>query len=282
MANAGRTVTLQAVRVRGSRASVSSEHMSSNLASLVRDLQRRKGRKRRGLGVAEGVRLVEEVLSAGLVCRGAVVDPTLGRTPRGDALLASLAAHAIPIEQASERALAALADTDAPQGVLAVVEPPVWQLVDIVPAARQPVLALDAVQDPGNVGALIRTAFALGASGAVLLRGTADLANPKVMRGGMGATFRLPCARATETEWTRWIEEHGVAVWVAATEGTPLDREPVPERLALVVGNEGAGVRPALKAVAHRRVCVPLTRGAESLNVAVAAGIMLYEVRRRG
>jgi len=139
---------------------------------------------------------------------------------------------------------------------------------------------LDAVQDPGNVGTLLRTAFALGAAGAVLLRGSADLQNPKVVRAGMGATFRLPSVSATPAECVAWVRRASVRVWAAATEGTPLQRATAPERLALAVGNEGAGIRPEVRECAELQVAVPLARGAESLNVAVAAGILLYEVIR--
>lgn len=256
--------------------------MSSNLISMVRDLQRRRARKRRGLGVAEGVRVVEEALTAGIAFRGALVDDTLPETPRGAALLRELADHAVPVTDVSETDLRGLADTDTPQGVLAVVEPPRWLLADVRVQPGLPVLVLDGVQDPGNVGTLLRTAFALGSPGAVLLKGTADLTNPKVIRSGMGATFRLPAARTTEGELAKWISQNDVTVWAAATVGTPLSRLSPPERLAVVVGNEGAGVRPFVRSLAQQQVAVPLARGAESLNVAVAAGIILHQVQRAG
>ncbi len=254
--------------------------MSSNLLSVVRDLQRRRARKRRGLAVAEGVRLVEEALAAGLAFRGALAAHTVLTTPRGAALLKDLADHAVTVDDISEAELAQLADTESPQGILAVVEPPRWELVQIRPEPGLPVLVLDGVQDPGNVGTLLRTAFALGSPGAILLTGTADLANPKVMRSGMGATFRLPTARVSEGQLAKWAREYAVTLWTAAAVGTPVGRITPPERLALVVGNEGAGVRPSIKSLAKQHVTVPLARGAESLNVAVAAGIILHEVHR--
>jgi RNA methyltransferase, TrmH family len=254
--------------------------MPTNLVSLVRDLQRRKGRRRRGLAVAEGVRLVEEALAAGVSLEGAIVADDLGRTERGAALLDALASHAVTVEQVPPRTLAQLADTDTPQGVLAVLEPPRWRLADLRPARRAPVVILDAVQDPGNVGTLLRTAFALGSSGAVLLAGTADPSNAKVLRAAMGATFRFPWAPATEGELAAWARESDLTLWAATTDGAPLGRLAAPERLGLIVGNEGAGVRPAVRELARASVAVPLARGVESLNVAVAAGIILFEVLR--
>jgi len=256
--------------------------MASKLITLVRNLQQKKGRKRSSLAVAEGVRLVEEVLRAEVVCKGAVVCPTLSKTARGTELLTDIAAHAISIEEVDDRTFEHLAGTESPQGVLAVVEPPRFELKDIQPKPRFPVLIVDGVQDPGNLGALLRTAHGLGAPGVILLKGSADANNPKVLRAGMGATFRLPVVRATDEELSHWVEKNGLTLWVAAVDGLPLDRQKPPETLAILVGNEGAGVRPAVAELACRRVAIPLARGVESLNVAVAAGILLYEVQRAG
>lgn len=254
--------------------------VSSNLVSLVRALQQRKIRRRRRLALAEGIRLVEEALAAGVELRGVLASSSLERSARGAALLRTLGDRAVPIQEVSEQTLEELADTETPQGVLAIVELKRFSLADIRVEPGSPVLVLDAVQDPGNVGALLRTAFALGCSGAVFLPGTADPTNPKVMRAAMGATFRLPVATAEVGELGAWLAQGGITLWAAATEGKPLVRLEPPERLALVVGNEGAGIRPELEARAAEAVTIPLARGAESLNVAVAAGIILYEVTR--
>jgi RNA methyltransferase, TrmH family len=254
--------------------------MASQLITTVRNLQQRKGRRRRSLTLAEGVRLVEEVFAAGVPCHGVVTSRGFGDTPRGAALLGTIAGRAVAIEEVAEREFQALAATDTPQGIVAVIEPPAWSLGDIVPRPRAPVLVLDGVQDPGNVGTLLRTAFALGAAGAVLLRGCADLANPKVIRAAMGASFRLPAASAEPAELVAWCRQTQASVWAATADGTSLARAAVPDRLALVVGNEGAGVSDELRALAVQQVAIPLARGAESLNVAVAAGILLYEATR--
>lgn len=254
--------------------------MASNLATLVRNLQQRKARKRQHLAVAEGVRLVEDALAAGVTFRGVMVARDFGDTPRAAKLLRDLSARAVPIEDVAPSVLAQLADTDTPQGVLAVLEPPAWSWDRIAVAPGAPVLVLDGVQDPGNVGTLLRTAFALGAAGTLLLPGTADLTNPKVIRSGMGATFRLPSAPVSLEEFGAWVERERATVWAAAMEGTPLQRMPRPERLALIVGSEGGGISPAVAALAGARVMIPLARGAESLNVAVAAGIILHRAQR--
>ncbi len=232
--------------------------------------------------VAEGARLVEEALVSGVRFEGVVVAQSALDHPRTAKVIQRLAAHAVLVEDVPDRIFADLADTESPQGILALIEPRMWHLADLDLAQGGRVLVLDAVQDPGNVGTLIRTAFALGAAGTLLLSGTADQRNPKVLRGAMGATFRLPCVSLSDEEFAAWTRREEVDVWIAAAEGKPLHRMERPARLALVVGNEGAGVRASLERLARQQVAIPLVRGAESLNVAVAAGILLYEVHRAG
>jgi TrmH family RNA methyltransferase len=248
---------------------------------MIRDLGRRRGRERRGLALAEGVRLVEEALASGITIRGAAVSPALEGTTRGMALKAQLAARGVRVEEVTPAELDELADTEHPQGIVAVVEPRVWTLADVTATRDAVLLVLDGVQDPGNVGTMLRTAHALGAAGVVALKGTADLTNPKVLRGSMGAAFRLPCVAADESAFLIWASEHGITVWATAADGTPFDRSGAPAGpIALVVGNEGAGVSPGIARAAAHRVAIPLRPGAESLNVAVAAGILLYEALR--
>jgi TrmH family RNA methyltransferase len=255
--------------------------MGGSLLTTIRDLHRRRGRERRGLALAEGVRLVEEALAARVPIRGAAVAPGLEGTPRGTALKSALERAGVRLEAVSEAELEALADTEHPQGVVAVLEPPTWRLEDIAPAPGRPVLVLDGVQDPGNVGTILRTTLGLGGAGVVALKGTADLYNSKVLRGSMGALFRLPTVMTDAPAYLAWAAKAGLETWVAGADGEPLDRRARPRApVALVLGNEGAGVSPALTGAAHRRVAIPLDRGVESLNVAVAAGILLYEVAR--
>ena len=251
------------------------------LLTTIRDLARRRGRERRGLALAEGVRLVEEALAAGVPIRGAAVSPALEGTPRGSALKSALAGRGVPLREVTPGALEALADTEQPQGIVAVVEPPGLVLDEIPTPSGAVLLVLDAVQDPGNVGTMLRTALALGAAGVVALKGTAELTNPKVLRGSMGAAFRLPAAPAEVEEFLGWAKGRGVKLIVAAADGAPLERgRRGAAPIALVVGNEGGGVSPGLAAAAARRVAIPLASTVESLNVAVAAGILLYEVTR--
>ncbi|MCU0620903.1 MAG: RNA methyltransferase [Gemmatimonadales bacterium] len=259
--------------------------MTHPLETVIRDLHRRRGRERRGLALAEGVRLVEEALAAGVSVTGAAVSPALQATARGAALQRALHDAGVPLHEVDDAGLAALADTEHPQGVVAVVAPRPWSLADVAPTAGTVLLLLDALQDPGNVGTLCRTAHALGAAAVVALPGTAELTNPKALRAGMGAFFRFPCISTGPEEFFAWATAHGVETWAADAAGTSIataprraGRAPV----ALAVGNEGAGLGEVVRARAARDVAIPMRPGAESLNVAAAAAILLYEVLRDG
>ena len=258
--------------------------MSSSLQTLIRDLHRRRGRERRGLALAEGIRLVEEALATAITVRGAAVSPALEATIRGKALKAALLGKGVRVEEVGDQELDELTDTEHPQGIVAVIEPKQWTLADIRLLPGGTILVLDGVQDPGNVGTMLRTAQGLGAAGLVALKGTADLTNPKVIRGGMGASFRLPAVPATPEELVAWARLQRGQIWVADVKGELPGRLPqrTPQRppILLVVGNEGAGVSPIIDAAADRRIGISLAPGAESLNVAVAAGILLHEVTR--
>ncbi len=253
--------------------------MSPSLQTTIRDLHRRKARERLALTLAEGIRLVEEAVASGISIQGGVVSPSLEAGERGHALVEALERRGVPLERVSDRDLEKLADTDHPQGVIAVIRTPTWSIADLVIERRSAVVILDGVQDPGNVGAILRTAYGLGAAGVIALPGTAELANPKTLRGSMGAWFRLPAMRLELPEFLGWATEKGLAIQVAAMDGAPVMSVKRSGTVALVVGNEGAGVQPGLRA-AGTAVAIPLVAGAESLNVAVAAGILLYEVMR--
>lgn len=253
------------------------------LLTLARDLRRRKARERQGLFVAEGVRTVEELLRSPLPVRGLLVGPALAGAPRGAALLAAAVDRGLPVLEVDEASFASAADTDAPQGVLAVAQMPAHTLDAIPPvgsgARAVRMIVLDAVQDPGNVGTIIRTAAAFGATAVVALPGTVDLWNAKVVRSAMGASFRLPTITATTAILASFLRQRGIELWAADMHGEPLVAKGAPAALAIAVGNEGAGLTPALREHADRLVSIPIAADVESLNVAVATGILLHSLR---
>lgn len=248
------------------------------LLSLARDLSRRKARERRSQFVAEGVRAVEELVRSPLTITGALVAPQLLDAPRGAALRDTLAQRGVNVEAVDHHEFASAAATESPQGVLAIADVPARGLAQI-PDSPAPVLVLDGIQDPGNVGTILRTASALGARATVALPGTVDLWNAKVIRSAVGAHFTHLAFACAWDELAAYFEKNTVTLWTAASDGDSLGDVARPSRVALALGNEGAGVSSTVAAASARRVAVPIGEHAESLNVAVAAGIFLHVLR---
>jgi TrmH family RNA methyltransferase len=253
------------------------------LLTLARDLRRRRARERQRLFSAEGIRTVEELLRSPLAVRGALVSPQLDLAPRGLALRAALEAAGVALLEVSEADFATAADTESPQGVLAVAAVPDGRLDDLVldAAGVSRLLVLDAVQDPGNVGTLLRTAAAFDVRAALALPGTVDLWNAKVVRSAMGAHFRLPALSCSWDELDTFRARHAVALWAADVGGEDVGARAgdAPRRLAVAVGNEGAGISAACRERADGVVAIPISAAVESLNVAAAAAVLLYELR---
>jgi TrmH family RNA methyltransferase len=208
-----------------------------------------------------------------------LVAPQLAGAPRGSALLDEARRSGVELAEVDEREFASAAETDSPQGVLAIGEIPETTLSDLTLPDRARLVVLDAVQDPGNVGTILRTAAALDATAVLAMPGTVDLWNAKVVRGAMGALFHRPALICTWPEVDTFLAPNAVALWGADAAGTPLDEMTPPARLAILVGNEGAGLTPEGLARVARRVALPISSAVESLNVAVATGILLYQLR---
>jgi TrmH family RNA methyltransferase len=249
------------------------------LLTLARDLKRRKARERRSQFVAEGVRTVEELLRSPVAVRGVLRTAAVAGSPRGAALLDALAHRNIECVEVDEKDFLSAADTEHTQGILAVADVPAHALSSLTLAETTRLLVLDAIQDPGNAGTLVRTAAALGAAAVIALPGTADLWNAKAVRSGVGAHFRLPTVPATPEELTAFLALQHVALWGADAGGDAVDTVTAPRRLALAVGNEGTGLSATVREMSDKIVGLPMAAGVESLNVSVAAGIMLWALR---
>lgn len=250
----------------------------------LRALHTRKGRERQDRTLIEGVRLVEAALEAGVRPEMALCSARLLRTERGQRLWSVLRGASGECWEVDDDTLAELAATETPQGVLAVIQPPGEGVTtgDLVAQERPFLLVVDGVQDPGNLGTMLRTAAAAGATGALLGRGTVEAGNPKVLRAAMGAAFLLPLAAEVDLPVAlRALNGRGVPV-VAGDLAGELDLfalELTPPA-AVVVGSEARGLGPEVKAAVARRVRIPMAPGVESLNAAVATGLLLYEIAR--
>jgi TrmH family RNA methyltransferase len=252
--------------------------VSREKRKLIQRLHNPRFRVREGLFVVEGIRGTREFLSATLPLdiRFALVSPRLQGAEGGKELRDALGSLDVAVEEVEDRELAALSDTERNQGVMLVVEEPrdPWPWQGRSDPRR--VVILDGIQDPGNVGALVRVARAFGIHGVLALEGTADPWNPKAVRGGAGAAAHLPVRRSSWQEARIWLRRHRIPLIVADPEGTDVRSARFPGAWALVLGNEGRGVREEIREEADGLLAVPMLGGVDSLNVAVAGAILLF------
>jgi len=241
----------------------------------VRDLQASSRQRRdEGVFIVEGVRLAEEALAAGWIARLALYTSDLNE--RAQAVVDSFAAQGAPVEVVAPAVLQAASDTAAPQGVLVVLEAHALPIPEPLTFALIP----DQLRDPGNLGTLLRTAAAAGVQAVFCPPGTVDVFSPKVVRAGMGAHFRLP---ALSLGWAEIVQRcAGLQVYLAAAgEGCRYDQVDFTRPLALLVGGEAEGAGPEARQLSTARVHIPMPGGSESLNVAVAAAVLLFEAARQ-
>lgn len=236
--------------------------------------------------LVEGPRAVRTALAAGAHFRFVLLERDL-RGPGVGELTEALAGAGVEIVELPDEVLADFADTDTPQGVLGVAEEPAEELPTEALAGEpspdapvERVLVLDAVQDPGNVGTLIRSAVAFGLSRVMALDGTVDPWNAKAVRASTGLVFRMPVHRVKAEEGLEWLARAGLPMLVADAEGRDVRAGRLPRSahggFALAVGNEGAGPRPQVRKAAALLVSLPLAPGVDSLNAAMAGSILMW------
>ncbi len=256
---------------------ITSNH-NPKVQSVRKLLTQAKERKAQGAFVIEGVRLAEEALQSGWEARLVLYTDQLD--PRGQAVVEGFSAKGISTEQVSSGVMKAISDTETPQGILAVL--PIKPLA--IPPSPNFLLILDGMRDPGNLGTILRSAAAVGVQAVMLTPGCADAWSPKVVRSGMGAHFRLPILHQGWSELhqtlSRWGSNLGVFLADSAG-GTSYTQADFRSPLALIVGGEAAGAGEQSLSLAGTKVHIPMPGGSESLNAAVAASILLFEVRRQ-
>lgn len=252
----------------------------SDRVSAVRALHGRQGRRKTGRFVVEGPQAVRSALAAGVVIRDLFMDDDAGAAFPD--IAASAQQRGLDVCRATPEVLAAMAETAQPQGVIAVCDQlPIGDL-DAVMAGPGPVMVLDSVTDPGNVGTVIRTADAVGAAGVLLTSGSADVHNGKVVRSTAGSLFHLPVLSGLEIDAVaEAAARHGRAVVAATGDAADdlfgaVDRGLVDRSTCWIVGSEAHGVSEAARTAADLSIRIPMTGRAESLNAAVAAAVVLY------
>lgn len=231
---------------------------------------------------AEGVKVVEEALKAGMALDTILFTDRLKALPEGRALYDQLAAFALPCISITQPLMASLSIVGAHQGIVALVRRPVWTWGP--PPGETPwFIGLHGIQDPGNLGTILRTSDAAGVSAVIACIGTVDPFNAKSIRASMGSAFRVPLqTQRSVAQALAFFEESGVRTIAAAgRQGVPYTQVDLTGPLALILGSEGHGLPLEFLQAAEQRVHIPMTDSVDSLNVAVSAAILIYEVRRQ-
>ncbi len=242
----------------------------------MRSLHRRPARHREKRFFVEGVRLTEEMMETGQEPVFVFYTGELAASQRGGALIEATRTCTNEVVEVSDQVMAAMAATRTPQGIIAVLPFP-----EVAPCECPLILVLDRLRDPGNVGTILRSAEAAWVGQVITIKGTVDIFNPKVVRGAMGAHFRLPISY--DREWTEVNDElEGRQVLLADPQGSlPYYEVDWAQPAALIVGGEARGAGREAQQLASATVIVPMQGGAESLNVAVATSIILFEAARQ-
>lgn len=269
------------------------ESRQNNLIKESLKLQQKKYRQSTGLFLVEGVRMVEEAWASGQLT-DVFVDETVSSSPRGARLFQQLMeqsqegernrASTVNCHLVKPDILRLLAETESPQGIVGVARQ-VSVEISTLKIRHGLILILDGIQDPGNLGTIWRTAWAAGVDAIFCLPGTVDPYNGKTVRATMGGVFHVPVFAGTVSEWPalrQWCLREGFQL-VAGELGASRTHYDVSygDRVALVIGNEAQGLLTVASTELAERVKIPLMDGAESLNAAVACGILLYEVLRQ-
>ena len=244
---------------------------------LVRALLgRAKERREANAFVIEGVRLVEEAVNAHILkykIKFALYDETLSQ--RGKLLVETLKSYNIEVDEIPTRLMKTISETETPQGLLAVVE--FFQLP--IPTTPNFVLILDQIRDPGNLGALLRTAWATGVQAVLLTPDSTDAFSPKVLRSGMGAQLQLPIYSLAWEQVRGYITS--IEIYLADMDGKSCWETDLRQPLALIIGGEAEGASEEARKLVTQKISIPMSGNVESLNAGVAGSVLMFEVVRQ-
>ena len=255
----------------------------NHYVKLAASLRQKKYREETALFVVEGLRFVKEALVSAWTLEYVVVDEDMVDDAKMRELLGSIEERGCPILSVPLKLYQKISDTENPQGILAVINQKVQSLEELpIGGSTSLWVILDSLQDPGNVGTIIRSADAAGAAGVILTQDCADPYAGKTTRATMGSIFHIPVVRASVEQCLTFCAQRGLALYAAGAEAAVSYSDvKLTEPCAVIFGNEGAGVRHEFKRHAKLTIKIPILGQAESLNVASAAAVILFEAARQ-
>lgn len=246
---------------------------------FARALNRRQIRYQERAFFVEGVRAVEDALASGAVPLTLFfIEGT--PDPRVHALASTAAESGTQVFPSTEAVLHQITETEHPQGIAAIFPMPDLEIV-VTPGTKPLVVVADTIRDPGNLGTLIRSALGSGANALFVTPGTVDPFNPKVVRAGMGAHFRLPFRSYSWEELANVVPEFGQQIGADSTASITYDSIDWTQASTLIVGNETAGLSSEARELASGFASIPLLGGLESLNAGIAGSVILFEAARQ-
>ncbi|ADL11942.1 TrmH family RNA methyltransferase [Acetohalobium arabaticum] len=249
---------------------------------FLRSLYRKKYRRRNNKFILEGSRIITDALEAKADIDQIFYSAQFLSQQKNKELLAQLR-EVTEIIEITDSLLNKIADTATPQGIIAIVNQPEFELEDFLIEDNDLFLIIDRIQDPGNLGTILRTADGAGVDGVFLLKGTVDIYNLKTIRATMGSLFRVPVfGLNSPSDLTDILQMKDIQMVAADIEAKDYYYElDYNQPTALVIGNEGAGAQPETLKLADKKVKIPLSEGIDSLNAAIASGIIMYEMVRQ-
>lgn len=256
---------------------------STSNAKIKRIVQLRKKKKARdaeGVFLVEGIRMFREIPEK-LLQEIYISESCEGK--EGKEIRRRASACGIRPELVSDGVFSHLSDTQTPQGILCVVRQLSYSLEEVADAPCPHMLVLDRLQDPGNVGTILRTAEGAGVTGILLDGECADIYNPKTIRSTMGSIFRMPFYYIQDLEeGIRYLKKRGICTYAAHLEGKrAYDEEDYRKPCAFLIGNEGNGLRPEIADLADTYIRIPMAGEVESLNAAIASAVLMFEAGRQ-
>lgn len=255
---------------------------SNPIIKEIKTLHRKRERWTKRLFIAEGIKMVEEIVDKGYEAKYLIYTESLFDIKGGKELYEKIK-HLKNLIIIPEKLFAEITDVETPQGIMAILPFREISLNDILVKENPFIILLDRVQDPGNLGTIIRTADAFGVNGIIVSEGSVDVYNPKVVRATMGSLFRMSICHTDDSISTiKELKNRGINIYSTSLQGNRFIHE-VDFRLPslLIIGNESRGVSNELLDMADMLVKIPMVGGAESLNAAVASSIIMYEALRQ-
>ncbi len=257
------------------------EIIRSRSNPLVKRFREVGAGKDREFFLLEGTRFLEAALKADIEIEAALFDPKVQRQERAGNLLQAIQRAGCPVHGAEDQVIRAISEVETPQGIVCIAKKPSASMQQIMDREKNPfLLVLAGISDPGNLGSLLRSADGAGVSGALILEGSVSLFNSKTIRATMGSVFQIPAAeRVVADDLLEEIQRRQISLVISdADQGVDYRELVCQGGIALCLGSEAQGVPDSLRKKASAVIRIPLREGVESLNVAAAGAILLFEV----